>query len=158
MKWPLTGPETKAKVAPSPELATAVPESCDQRLTGWEWTHYSRGIGSPGPFDPGPGFQQLRWPACPLSTDHELGIRECVQGQSHWLSGWRPTPRSCALDLREAHERSDEVLERIHIGRRFRNDTERLERLFELYTKMTAGAGAKEETKRWERHEQPYRH
>jgi hypothetical protein len=38
-----------------------------------------------------------------------------------------------------AHERNDEVLERIYIGRRFRNDTERLEKLFELYTKMTAG-------------------
>jgi len=45
-------------------------------------------------------------------------------------------------DLREAHERTDEVLERIYIGRRFRNDTERLEKLFELYTKMTAGAAA----------------
>ena len=41
-------------------------------------------------------------------------------------------------DLRQAHERNDEVLERIYIGRRFRNDTERLERLFDLYTKMTA--------------------
>jgi hypothetical protein len=30
------------------------------------------------------------------------------------------------------------VLERIYIGRRFKNDTERLEKLFELYTKMTA--------------------
>lgn len=40
-------------------------------------------------------------------------------------------------DLREAHERNDETLERIYIGRRFRNDTERLEKLFELYTKMT---------------------
>ena len=40
-------------------------------------------------------------------------------------------------DLREAHERKDEVLERIYIGRRFRNDTERLEKLFELYTKMS---------------------
>jgi len=35
------------------------------------------------------------------------------------------------------HERNDEVLERIYIGRRFKNDTERLEKLFELYTKMT---------------------
>ena len=42
------------------------------------------------------------------------------------------------VDLREAHERNDEVLERIYIGRRFRNDTERLEKLFELYTKMIA--------------------
>ena len=36
-------------------------------------------------------------------------------------------------NLREAHERNDEVLERIYIGRRFKNDTERLENLFELY-------------------------
>lgn len=43
-------------------------------------------------------------------------------------------------NLRRAHERNDEVLERIYIGRRFRNDTERLEKLFELYTKMTAAA------------------
>lgn len=41
-------------------------------------------------------------------------------------------------DLRRAHEENDEVLERIYIGRRFRNDTERLEKLFEMYTKMTA--------------------
>ena len=40
--------------------------------------------------------------------------------------------------VREAHARNDEVLERIYIGRRFKNDTERLEKLFELYTKMTA--------------------
>jgi hypothetical protein len=45
------------------------------------------------------------------------------------------------VDLREAHDRNDEVLERIYIGRRFRNDTERLEKLFELYTKMTATNG-----------------
>ena len=44
-------------------------------------------------------------------------------------------------DLREAHERNDEVLERIYIGRRFRNDTERLEKLFDLYTKMRARPG-----------------
>jgi len=43
-------------------------------------------------------------------------------------------------DPRAAHERNDEVLERIYIGRRFRNDTERLEKLFELYAKMTAAA------------------
>ena len=40
--------------------------------------------------------------------------------------------------VRAAHERNDDVLERIYIGRRFKNDTERLEKLFELYTKMTA--------------------
>lgn len=47
-------------------------------------------------------------------------------------------PAKMPADLREAHERNDETLERIYIGRRFRNDTERLEKLFELYTKMTA--------------------
>lgn len=46
-------------------------------------------------------------------------------------------PDKMPEDLRHAHERNDEVLERIYIGRRFRNDTERLEKLFELYTKMT---------------------
>lgn len=45
-------------------------------------------------------------------------------------------------DLRAAHDRNDEVLERIYIGRRFKNDTERLEKLFELYTKMTTKVGA----------------
>ena len=46
-------------------------------------------------------------------------------------------------NLRAAHERNDEVLERIYIGRRFRNDTERLEKLFEMYTKMTAASPSK---------------
>ena len=40
--------------------------------------------------------------------------------------------------VREAHERNDEIIERIYIGRRFKNDTERLEKLFDLYTKMTS--------------------
>ncbi len=44
-------------------------------------------------------------------------------------------------NLRRAHDANDELLERIYIGRRFRNDTERLEKLFELYTKMTQGKG-----------------
>ena len=42
-------------------------------------------------------------------------------------------PNTMPSNLREAHERNDEVLERIYIGRRFKNDTERLENLFELY-------------------------
>lgn len=45
-------------------------------------------------------------------------------------------PDDMPEDLRAAHERNDEVLERIYIGRRFKNDTERLEKLFELYSKM----------------------
>ena len=44
-------------------------------------------------------------------------------------------PDKMPADLRAAHDRNDEVMERIYIGRRFRNDTERLEKLFELYTR-----------------------
>lgn len=47
-------------------------------------------------------------------------------------------PETMPADLREAHKRNDETLERIYIGRCFKNDTERLEKLFELYTQMTA--------------------
>ncbi len=46
-------------------------------------------------------------------------------------------PDTISGDLRDAHEQNDELIERIYIGRKFRNDTERLEKLFELYTKMT---------------------
>ena len=52
-------------------------------------------------------------------------------------------PEKMPADLRQAHERNDEVVERIYIGRRFRNDTERLEKLFDLYTRMTASATSK---------------
>lgn len=50
-------------------------------------------------------------------------------------------PDNMPANLRAAHQRNDEVLERIYIGRRFKNDTERLERLFELYTKMSKPKG-----------------
>ncbi|NTI62904.1 class I SAM-dependent DNA methyltransferase [Agrobacterium rhizogenes] len=52
-------------------------------------------------------------------------------------------PENMPANLRAAHDRNDEVLERIYIGRRFRNDTERLEKLFELYTKMTTSKDSK---------------
>lgn len=50
-------------------------------------------------------------------------------------------PENMPANLRAAHDQNDEVLERIYIGRRFRNDTERLEKLFEMYTKMTTKVG-----------------
>lgn len=52
-------------------------------------------------------------------------------------------PEKMPENLRLAHEQNDEVLERIFIGRRFKNDTERLEKLFELYTKMIAAEKTK---------------
>jgi len=51
-------------------------------------------------------------------------------------------PDTMPADLRAAHDRNDETLERIYIGRRFKNDTERLEKLFELYTQMTTKQAA----------------
>lgn len=51
-------------------------------------------------------------------------------------------PENMPANLRAAHDHNDEVLERIYIGRRFRNDTERLEKLFEMYTKMTTKVSA----------------
>lgn len=47
-------------------------------------------------------------------------------------------PEKMPDDLKRAHERNDEVLERIYIGRKFKNDTERLEKLFEMYSQMTS--------------------
>jgi hypothetical protein len=49
--------------------------------------------------------------------------------------------------VRAAHEANDEVLERIYIGRRFKNDTERLEKLFDLYTKMIIKNGGADAAK-----------
>ena len=57
-------------------------------------------------------------------------------------------PQTMPENLRMAHERNDEVIERIYIGRRFKNDTERLEKLFEMYTKMTADVGSKKGKKK----------
>jgi hypothetical protein len=56
----------------------------------------------------------------------------------------RESKNAMPENLRAAHDRNDEVLERIYIGRRFKNDTERLERLFEMYTKMTKEKGQHE--------------
>jgi hypothetical protein len=56
-------------------------------------------------------------------------------------------PETMPADLRVAHDRNDETLERIYIGRRFKNDTERLEKLFDMYTKMTAAEAAKQPKK-----------
>ncbi len=56
-------------------------------------------------------------------------------------------PEAMPDNLRHAHTQNDEVLERIYVGRRFRNDTERLERLFDLYTKMTKAETGKKPAK-----------
>lgn len=50
-------------------------------------------------------------------------------------------PDEMPSDLADAHRVNDEVVEKMYIGRTFKNDTERLEHLFKLYTKMVASKG-----------------
>ena len=52
-------------------------------------------------------------------------------------------PDAMPDNLRRAHDANDALLESIYIGRRFKNDTERLEKLFQLYTQMTASDAGK---------------
>ena len=45
-----------------------------------------------------------------------------------------PDRMDCEFSLlKQAHERNDEAVDRIYIGRKFKNDTERLEKLFALF-------------------------
>ena len=41
-------------------------------------------------------------------------------------------------ELREVHRRNDELVERIYFGRRAKNDTDRLEQMFNMYRKATS--------------------
>ena len=58
------------------------------------------------------------------------------------------SPHGVARDKVIRHQLPKASHERIYIGRCFKNDTERLEKLFELYTKMTANAPAKQAGKK----------
>ncbi|WP_242146113.1 class I SAM-dependent DNA methyltransferase [Sphingomonas sp. BAUL-RG-20F-R05-02] len=51
-------------------------------------------------------------------------------------------PSTMPKDLYTAHEENDNILERAYLGRRFRNDTERLEILFKLYDQRTKHSSA----------------
>ena len=51
-------------------------------------------------------------------------------------------PDAMPENLRAAHAENDRILEEIYIGRPFKNDTERLEKLFEMYAAMTKGKAA----------------
>lgn len=52
-------------------------------------------------------------------------------------------PEKMPDDLRAVHKENDDLLETMYIGRPFRNDTERLERLFKLYAAKVAQKGSK---------------
>jgi hypothetical protein len=101
----------------------------------------------------------LGWNTFPVPTlteKNEVDLTRCAEDillarEAHFPATIADLydPEKMPDDLRVAHERNDETLERIYIGRRFRNDTERLEKLFELYTKM-AGSKRSQDKKRQE--------
>ena len=85
------------------------------------------------------------FPVPPLTDKNKTDLTRCAEDillarEAHFPATIANLYNSDAMpaDLRAAHDRNDETLERIYIGRRFKNDTERLEKLFEMYTKMTA--------------------
>ena len=92
----------------------------------------------------------LGWNTLPLPTltdKNKLDLTRCAEDillirESHFPATIADLydPDDMPEELRHAHDRNDEVLERIYIGRRFKNDTERLEKLFDLYTRMSAPA------------------
>jgi hypothetical protein len=92
------------------------------------------------------------FPVPPLTEKNKADLTRCAEDillarEAHWPKTIADLydPEAMPDDLAQAHARNDEVLERIYIGRRFKNDTERLEKLFDMYTKMTAGKGAAKE-------------
>jgi hypothetical protein len=85
------------------------------------------------------------FPLPPLTEKNKADLTRCAEDillarEAHFPATIADLydPDEMPDDLRAAHERNDETLERIYVGRRFRNDTERLEKLFDLYTKMAA--------------------
>ena len=71
--------------------------------------------------------QKARLTAC---ADEILAVRDAHGGKT---LAELYDPKQMPEDLRAAHARNDETLERIYIGQRFRDDAERLAHLFELY-------------------------
>ncbi|MCD8428628.1 lactate dehydrogenase [Tenacibaculum finnmarkense genomovar ulcerans] len=85
------------------------------------------------------------FPISPLTQKNKEDLTDCAEEiliarERHFPATIADLyePDKMPEDLRLAHQRNDEVLERIYIGRKFKNDTERLEKLFQLYTKMTS--------------------
>ena len=54
-------------------------------------------------------------------------------------------PENMPENLCHAHRQNDEVIERVYIGRKFKNDTERLEKLIELYVALNSQNGKTDE-------------
>lgn len=90
------------------------------------------------------------FPVPPLTENDKAALTRCAEDillarEAHFPATIADLydPETMPADLRAAHDRNDETLERIYIGRRFKNDTERLEKLFDMYTRMIRDEDAK---------------
>lgn len=90
------------------------------------------------------------FPIPPLSSDQKaeleehawaiIGTRDAHPGKT---IAWLYDPKTMPQNLRDTHRALDDTLEKIYIGRPFKDDTERLEHLFKMYEKMVAKKGGK---------------
>lgn len=90
------------------------------------------------------------FPIPPLSSDQKaeleehawaiIGARDAHPGKT---IAWLYDPKTMPQNLLDAHRALDDTLEKIYIGRPFKDDTERLEHLFKMYEKMVAKKGGK---------------
>ena len=98
----------------------------------------------------GTGFRYsntLGWNTFPvpfLTAQNKADMEQCAKEILYAREQHFPTtiaelykPDAMPQDLRDAHNRNDELIESIYIGREFRNNTERLEKLFDMYVEMT---------------------
>ena len=94
----------------------------------------------------------LGWNTFPLprlTTKNEADLNDSATNILLTREGYFPASISEMYDpdemkaafpsLQQAHDRNDEIVERIYIGRKFRNDTERLEKLFAMYAEEQKG-------------------
>lgn len=91
------------------------------------------------------------FPVPPLTENQKADLTRCAEDillarETHFPATIADLydPENMPGNLRAAHDKNDETLERIYIGRRFKNDTERLEKLFDMYTKMTKDEKSKQ--------------
>jgi hypothetical protein len=83
---------------------------------------------------PFPRLSQLDREALEAAAWQILAAREAHPTKT---IAWLYDPETMPDNLEDAHGALDDILEKIYIGRPFKNDTERLEHLFTLYGGMT---------------------
>lgn len=84
---------------------------------------------------PLPALTQAQLQSLEDATWNLISARDAHPGKTlAWLYSMKTMPDK----LKEAHQANDEVLEKIYMGRSFRNDTERTEFLLKLYADMAS--------------------